>query len=174
ETRPDVFAGGLSAGAKRRKIHAGDLPVLHTDDAVDERGFDVVRDAALDQTLDGIAHGAPAQRVAPGDVDDGDVGLRPRRQPPEIVAAERARATQRGGREYIGGRGCAEIAAGDLAEVGRRAHLHDHVARIGVAAECDVDAGIAIALPRVQRAAAPRDVHRAVRNGYAVASHQLH
>src|SRR5262249_58532349 len=65
ETRPDVFAGGLSAGAKRRKIHAGDLPVLHTDDAVDERGFDVVRDAALDQTLDGIAHGAPAQRVAP-------------------------------------------------------------------------------------------------------------
>jgi hypothetical protein len=70
--------------------------LLHPHHTVDDHGVDVVADPALDQALDGIAHGAQAQRVATGEVDDHHVGLGARGEAAEIVAAERAGAAERG------------------------------------------------------------------------------
>src|SRR5206468_8015061 len=47
-----------------REIDAGNHAIPHADHAVDDHGDHVVTDAAFHERLDGIAHGAEAQRVA--------------------------------------------------------------------------------------------------------------
>src|ERR1700732_2009303 len=101
------------------------------------------------------------------------IGSRPGRQPAEVPAAERARTAERGGLEHFGCRGRKEVMAHDLAEVGRDPHLHDEVTRIRVTAQGEVDAGRAILLPGVEITRTARDVHWAMRDGHAVAAHQL-
>jgi hypothetical protein len=47
-----------------------------------------------------------------GDINHHEIGLGARRDPPEIVAAERAGATDRGRREDIGRRHCMRLGGG--------------------------------------------------------------
>src|SRR5712692_791029 len=82
----------LSFAADRREVDTGNPALAHAHDAVDDQGLDVVADAALHETLDRIAHGAEAQGIAPAEIDDQEIGFRPRGQPAEIVAPEGTRA----------------------------------------------------------------------------------
>src|SRR5262249_55834845 len=77
---PDPLAGSLRLCPQLGEVDAGDAATLHAHDAIDDDGFDVVADAAIDQALDRIAHRAEAQRVAAGEADDNDVGLGPGRR----------------------------------------------------------------------------------------------
>src|SRR5580693_6190009 len=84
------------------------------------------------------------------------------RAPPKVAASNTSAAEA-----------AARSSARNLAEIGGDPHLHDHVARVGVGAERDVDASLAVALPGIEKARPPRDVDRAVRHGAAVRSHDL-
>src|SRR5580704_1608934 len=70
--------------------------------------------------------------------------------------------------EHLCGGGGLEIAARNLAEIGRITHLQNHVAWIGVGAERDVHPRRTIRLPMVEKPTAPRDVDGTVRNRAAV------
>src|SRR5216684_135159 len=70
--------------------------------------------------------------------------------------------------EHLRGGGGLEIAARNLAEIGRITHLQNHVARIGVGAERNVHPRRTIGLPIVEKAPASRDVDRTMRNRAAV------
>src|SRR5439155_3348622 len=170
---PDLFPRLLRGPAQRGEVDAGDHAVAHADDPVHHDRLDVVADPALDQALHGIAHRAIAERATARQIDHDDIGAGARREPAEVVAPERAGASERGRLEHLGGRGRRQVAARHLAEIGRGPHLHDQVAGIGVGTEGEVDAGGTVARPRVERPRAPRDVHRAVRDGDTVAAHDL-
>ncbi len=170
---PHPLAGGLCLRAQRREVDAGDAAVLHAHHAVDDDGVDIVTDAAIDQALDRIAHRPHAQAVTAAEIDDDDVGLGAGREPADVRASDRMRAAQRRRLEHLRGGGSLEVAARDLAEIGGVAHLQDHVAGIGVGAERDVHAGLAVALPVVEEAPAPCHVDRAMRDRAAVRAHDL-
>src|SRR3981189_3359048 len=70
--------------------------------------------------------------------------------------------------EHLRGGGGLEIAARNLAEIGRITHLQNHVARIGVGAERDVYPSLTIRLPIVEKPPASRNVDRTVRDRAAV------
>jgi hypothetical protein len=167
---PQTIGLGLGLGQQRALVQADDVAVFHDAAAIDDHLVDVVRGPALHQRLDGIAIGAHAEAAH---VDQHDVGLGPRRQPAQVVAAQRAGAAQRDGREDVGGGGHREVALDDLAEVGRPPHLADEIARVGVGAEPHVDAGRAVLRERLQRVAAPGEHQRAVGDGGAGAGQDL-
>src|SRR5215510_9448241 len=68
EARPHAFPRFLRLAAESIHVHTGDATVAHAHHAVDHHGFHVVADAALDETLDGIAHGAVAKGAAAREV----------------------------------------------------------------------------------------------------------
>src|SRR5262249_32635554 len=123
EARPHSFAGLLCLATESIDVHAGDVAIAHAHHAVDNHGFHIVADAALDEALDGIAHRTVPEGAAAHEVHDHDVRLGPRRQTTKVVAAESPRAAQGGRGEDLGGGGGKEVVAHDLAEVGGGAHL---------------------------------------------------
>src|SRR5262245_56686184 len=170
---PDPLAGRLRLPSQLGHIDAGDAAILHPHHAVDDHGVDIVADAAVDKALDRIAHRPEAKRVAAAEINDDDVRLGARSQPPDVVAADGVCTAQGGRLENLRGGGGLEVPASHLAEVGGVAQLQDHVARIGVGAERNVHARLPIRLPAVEEAPAPRHVDRTVRDRATVRTHDL-
>ena len=160
---PDLLAGRLCLRPQFGEVDARDATVFHARHAVHDHRVDVIADAAVHQALDRVAHRAETKRIAAGQADDDDIGLAAGRQPADVVASDRTRAAERCRLEHPRGGGGFQIAARHLAEIGSVAHLQDHVARIGVGTERDVHAGLAVGLPIVEEASAPRHVDRTVR-----------
>src|SRR5207237_6963790 len=170
---PYTFPRRLGFSAHGGQVDAGNDAIAHAHHAVDDDGDDVVADAALHQGFDRIANRPEAEAVPRLEIDHHDVGLGAGSQATEILTPERAGAAERRRLEHLRGRRAQEVLAHDLAEVGRHAHLHDEVARIGVAAEGQIDARGAVFLPGGERERTARAVSRGVRPGTAVAPHQL-
>src|SRR6202012_4128209 len=103
-----------------------------------------------------------AQGVEAVEVDDPDLGQGGNRQFAGNVAADRGRAAEGRGLGDFYRRRLEINVAHDLSHQRGGAHVHDHVARIGVAADGDVDAGVTVAFPVVERTCPARDVDRAV------------
>src|SRR5262245_16985952 len=89
ERVPDLLRRHLRLRAQLGEIDAGNDGALHHHLAVDDDSVDVVAHAAFHDAFDGIAHRSVAQRVAPREIDDDDVGKRARRKPADVVAADR-------------------------------------------------------------------------------------
>src|SRR2546427_8539018 len=168
--RPQAIRFGLSLGQQPRLVEAHDMTVLDARLAVDDHLIDVIRRPALYERLDRVPIGAHPE--APH-VDQHDVGLRSRREPAQVVAAQRASPAEGGRREDVGSGAEREVVLDDLAEVGRPAHLADEVARVGVGAEADVDPGQPELCERLQRVAAPGEHERAVGDRGAALSEDL-
>src|ERR1700720_85863 len=85
---PHPLAYRLGLRPQLGEVDTGDAAALHAHYTVDDHGVDVIADTAVHQALDRIAHRPHAQRVATGEIDDDDVRLRARRQPPDVAAAD--------------------------------------------------------------------------------------
>src|SRR5438046_2519566 len=168
--RPQAIRFGLSFGQQPRLVEAHDMTVLDARLAVDDHLIDVIRRPALYERLDRVPIGAHPE--APH-VDQHDVGLRSRREPAQVVAAQRASPAEGGRREDVGSGAEREVVLDDLAEVGRPAHLADEVARVGVGAEADVDPGLPELCERLQGVAAAGEHERAVGDRGAALSEDL-
>src|SRR5262249_9753696 len=141
---PDVLSRILGSPADRGQVDAGNDPIAHAHDTIDDDGHDIVADPALYQSLDRVADRPEAEAVARLEIDHHDVGLGTWRQTAQVRAPECPRAAERRGLEHLPRGSGRQIVAHDLAEIGRDAHLHDEIARIRVAAQGHVDAGRAI------------------------------
>ena len=102
-----------------------------------------------------------------GDIDHHEIGFGARRDPPEIVAAERAGAADRGRREDIGRRHCMRLAGGHSRQYRGGAQLLDEVVRECVGTDPQIDPGGTIAAEILEQDAAARKHRRAMRHGSA-------
>src|ERR1700722_9172069 len=168
-----MLARQLRLTAQAGNIEFRHHAVFHAHPAVDDYGIDVIADAAFDQTLDRIPDRSISQRIPAAEINDQDVGEGAFGQPAEIVPPERTGAPKRRGLEHFARGGLEVIVAHDLSHQRRRTHIHDHVARISIASDRDVDPRVAIALPIVERSRAPRDVDRAMGYRTFARTHQL-
>src|SRR5439155_25949355 len=95
---PETFGLGLDRGQQGWLVEAGWAAALEQRLAVDDDRLHVASAATLDQRLDRVVDSAV---MGLRQIDDDNVGLRARRQPPEVVAAEQLRTTQGGGVEHV-------------------------------------------------------------------------
>lgn len=112
------------------------------------------------QGADGIVHQSDPDVV---EADDGEVGLRTRRQLPEVVATEHLRPPDRRRAEQVAGRRRVEPALQDLGQVGRILHAAQQIRREAVRPQGDLDARVTVPVVVVDRVPEPylgqRTVH---------------
>ena len=128
-----------------------DLPAVHDEAAVDVDAIHILGRRVVDEVL----HRIPQRRHAPRPaLPQDEIGLRARRDAPQVVAPERPRAAEGGGVEDVGRRRRLRVALHRLREHRRPAHRLDHALGIGVRPERHVHAGLPVAGERLHRDAA--------------------